>query len=125
MKLSDFSKKEVTIQMNDLLLLRLRPHKDESELRLLEKRLSEKLNKLVVCSYDSVMSHKHFDKEEFEYRVKESKSNLFSNLADYIINYEVYDTIEDALKCNGGVGGKVHEVTYLIDNAGYIVITSV
>lgn len=86
----------------------------ESELRELEKDLEKILGCFVKCAYDYAWSHKH----------KEEKQEDL----DYIINYELYETLEDKKTeedGNGGYDGEVHEIFYLKGNGKYIVITEV
>lgn len=86
----------------------------ESELRKLEEDLEKALGCFVKCAYDYTWSHKH----------KEEKMED----TDYIINYELYETLEDKeteADGNGGYDGEVHEIFYLKGNGKYIVITEV
>ena len=86
----------------------------ESELREIETDLERVLDCFVRCAYDCTWSHKH---------KAEKREDL-----DYIINYELYETLEDKSTCadgNGGFDGEVHELFYLKGNGKYIVITEV
>ena len=86
----------------------------ESELRKIESDLEKALCCFIKCGYDWSWSHKH--KEE---KLEDT---------DYIINYELYDTLEDKeteADGNGGYDGEVHELFYLKGNGKYIVITGV
>lgn len=83
--------------------------KKETELRELEDKLMEIYGCFVRCGYDGVYSHKY----------KEEKREN----ADYIINYELYETEEDMKENEGGFDGEVHELFYLKGNGKYIVIT--
>lgn len=104
-------------------------HRDESELREIEKDLAKYLDvPFVRCSYDGVNSHKHKDKEEIAWRrgeVRETKHEQMTYLLDYVINYEKYKTKEDYDENNGSYDGDVCEVLYLKGNGNYIVITEV
>ena len=86
----------------------------ESELREIEKDLEKALGCFVRCAYDCAWSHKYKREKQED--------------TDYIINYELYETLEDKGTCadgNGGFDGEVHEIFYLKGNGKYIVITEV
>ena len=104
-------------------------HRNESELREIEKDLSEYLNvPFVRCSYDAVNSHKYKDKNEIAHRKEEVKSirdEHMTSILDYIINYEKYETKEEYDLHDGGFDGEVYELLYLKGNGNYIVITGV
>ena len=104
-------------------------HKNELELRQIEKDLAEYLGvPFVRCEYDAVNSHKYKDKDEIAYRREEVKSledEDMTSMLDYIINYEKYETKEDYDDNDGGYDGEVYELLYLKGNGNYIVITSV
>lgn len=104
-------------------------HKDESELREIEKDLAKYLCvPFVRCGYDAVNSHKYKDKDEIAYRKQEVKSigdEDMTSILDYIINYEKYETKEDYDTHGGGYDGEVYELLYLKGNGNYIVITAV
>lgn len=97
---------------------------NESEIKEIEKDLAAYINvPFVKCSYDSIYSHKHMQKEEVKYRKKMGEENGFWFMCDYIINYEKYKTKEDYEANNGGYDGEVYELNYLKGNGNYIVIT--
>ena len=104
-------------------------HRNESELREIEKDLAKYLNvPFVRCSYDAVNSHKYKDKNEIAYRRAEIKSledKDMTSILDYIINYEKYETKEDYDEHSGGYDGEVYELLYLKGNGNYIVITQI
>ena len=104
-------------------------HRNESELREIEKDLADYLSvPFVRCSYDAVNSHKYKDKNEIAYRkeeVKLTEDEHMTSMLDYIINYEKYETKEDYDEHSGGYDGEVYELLYLKGNGNYIVITGV
>lgn len=104
-------------------------HRNESELREIEKDLAKYLGvPFVRCSYDAVNSHKYRDKDEITYRKEEVKSigdESMTSILDYIINYEKYETKEAYDENSGGYDGEVYELLYLKGNGNYIVITSI
>lgn len=104
-------------------------HRNESELREIEKDLAEYLGvPFVRCSYDAINSHKYKNKDEIAYRKQEVKSigdEDMTSILDYIINYEKYETKEDYDIHGGGYDGEVYELLYLKGNGNYIVITAV
>ena len=104
-------------------------HRNESELREIEKDLAKYLNvPFVRCGYDAANSHKYKEKSEIAYRREEVKSledENMTSILDYIINYEKYETKEDYDEHGGGYDGEVYELLYLKGNGNYIVITGV
>lgn len=112
--------------MLDIVGSRYELHRDESELKEIEKDLAQYLDvPYVRCSYDVVNSHKSKDTEEIEYRKKLTKEDGFFERLDYIINYEKYEGYEDYTEHQGGYDGQVHELLYLKGNGNYIVITEI
>ena len=113
----------------DMILKRYFLHRNESELREIEKDLAKYLNvPFIRCSYDAVNSHKYKDKNEIAFRKQEVKSledENMTSILDYIINYEKYETKEDYDECQGGYDREVYELLYLKGNGNYIVITGV
>lgn len=86
---------------------------DEAEIKEIEKDLAAYINvPFVKCSYDSIYSHKHIQKEEAKYRKRMGEENGFWFMCDYIINYEKYKTKEDYEANNGGYDGEVYEHHY-------------
>lgn len=104
-------------------------HRNESELREIEKDLANYLGvPFVRCSYDAVNSHKYQDKDEITYRkneVEKIADEDMTSILDYIINYEKYETKEDYDKHEGGYDREVYELLYLKGNGNYIVITGI
>ena len=113
----------------DMILNRYFLHRNESELRAIEKDLEKYLNvPFVRCSYDAVISHKYKDKNEIAHRrneVKEWEDEYSTLMLDYVINYEKYETKEDYDENGGGYDGEVYELHYLKGNGNYIVITGI
>ena len=109
--------------MKDIIFKRFKPTDEETELRLIENLLKEKLGRpFVRCSYDCICSHKYKDTEEFNHRLKTAKETEMPELTDFIINYEIFNSQKEWAANNGGFDDEVHELKYLVDNAGYIVI---
>lgn len=112
------------MKLNDMVGRHYYIDNEESELKAIEKDLEEIYGCYIKAGYDCAWSHK--ENLESERVARNEIASFFDDcsceILDWVINYELYQTLKDKNADVGGFDGEVYELHYLVGNGDYIVI---